>query len=50
MNKFMTEFLDIMYQIVLWFALVVAFFVGLFLAGFTFGIMSNFFMAGFRLL
>jgi uncharacterized membrane protein (DUF106 family) len=40
----------LLYEIFLWFALVIAFFIGVFLMGITLGFLSNVFMAGFRLL
>jgi hypothetical protein len=50
MKKFLTDLWDLVYQIILWFVLVIAFFVGLFLMGLTFGFLSNVFMAGYRFL
>jgi hypothetical protein len=50
MKKFLTDLWDLIYQIILWFALIIAFFVGLFLMGFTFRFISNVFMAGYQFL
>jgi hypothetical protein len=50
MKTFLEEVWDIVYQIFLWFALVVGFFIGLFFLGLTFGFMVNIFMVGFRFL
>lgn len=50
MKSFLEEAWDIVYQIFLWFALVIGFFIGLFLMGITFGFLTNVFMAGFKLL
>jgi hypothetical protein len=41
---------DFICTVVLWFALVSAFFIGLFLMGFTFRFITNIFMAGYQFL
>jgi hypothetical protein len=41
---------ELLYEIFLWFGLVLAFFIGLFLMGLTFKILVNTFMAGYYLL
>jgi hypothetical protein len=50
MNIFLQSIWDFVCTIVLWFSLIFAFFVGLFLVGLTFGFLSNVFMAGYRFL
>jgi hypothetical protein len=41
---------DLFCTVILWFGLILAFFVGLFLLGLTFKIIANAFMAGYHLL
>jgi hypothetical protein len=50
MNIFLQSIWDFVYTVILWFGLVLAFFVGLFLMGMTFKILVNTFMAGYYLL
>jgi hypothetical protein len=50
MNIFLQSIWDLVCTIILWFGLILAFFVGLFLIGITFKILVNTFMAGYYLL
>ena len=50
MNIFLESIWDLVCTIFLWFGLVFAFFIGLFLIGLTFKILVNTFMAGYYLL
>jgi hypothetical protein len=50
MRAFLDSVWDVVYQLFVWFVLVIGFFIGLFLMGLVTGFLINIFMAGFRLL
>jgi hypothetical protein len=50
MKEILKAICELLYEIFLWFGLVLAFFVGLFLMGITLKVLVNTFMAGYYLL